>query len=233
MKVLVGIKKVYVLAALRFLALYNWLNRNNSIGIWKRKKYSLVNVYLKDVARLDRDLLIDKIIGFNPESALEVGCFVGVNLHLLARKNPNMKLCGIDPNLMAVERGNEWMKQEGHPQVLLLHESSEGLYKFADKSFDVVFTRAVLLHIGDKDIQEALRNMLRIARKGLVFLEWQDFTGRLKDKDEGWLEGHWTRRYDRIIKKIMPGAEVRITELKHDVWKEWNDHGGAYIEVIK
>lgn len=224
-------KKPYVAVALKCLRVYNWTKRNDSIAIWQRKQGDTVNTYLNDIDRPDRHLLIDKIAGFKPESVLEVGCFVGVNLYLLGQRLPNVKLYGIDPNNLAVFEGNSRFGKYGNIQ--LATGDSHSLIMIPSNSFDVVFTRAVLLHIGNDDIQEALKHMLRIAKKGLVFLEWQDFTGRLKDKDEGWLDGHWVRHYDKMIKKIMPGVEVRITELKRDVWPEWNDHGGAYIEVIK
>jgi ubiquinone/menaquinone biosynthesis C-methylase UbiE len=238
LKIVRIIKKPYVAVALKFLALYGWLNRNNCLKIWKRKKGDLIKVYLNDVNRKDRDLLIDKVVGFEPKSVLEVGCFVGANLYLLNERLPDIELRGIDPNELAVFEGNKWLwtncrlrSQSWNVQLSL--GSTRDMTSFLDNSFDVVFTRAVLLHIGDKHIDEALRHMLRIAKKGVVLLEWQDLTGRLKGKEQGWLDGHWVRRYDLMIKRLVPSAEVRITPLLRDVWKEWNDHGGAYIEVIK
>ena len=226
-------KGVYVSQALKVLNFYNWANRNNSVKIWQGKGQDTISKYLSDIERPDRELLVDKIASFRPISVLEIGCFVGVNLYCLARKIPEIKMVGIEPNMLAIEKGREWLNGNFCKNIQLAYGTTRDLFNTPNDSFDVVFTRAVLLHIGDKDIEQALTEMIRICKKSAVFLEWQDFRGELGDKEQGWVRGHWVRRYDKMIKRLCPTVEVRITPMLRDVWKEWNDHGGAYIEVIK
>ncbi len=52
---------------------------------------------------------------------------------------------GIDINPMAIQRGNEWLAQEGISNVRLSVGKADELEEFPDKSFDVVFTDAVLI----------------------------------------------------------------------------------------
>jgi len=95
-----------------------------------------------------RPFLIEKISKFSPiHSILEIGCNCGPNLYLLAKKFPDAEMIGIDINPIAVQNGNEWFAQEGISNVKLSVGNADELGQFPDKSFDVVFTDAVLIYI--------------------------------------------------------------------------------------
>ena len=125
--------------------------------------------------------MVETISNLNPNSILEIGCNCGPNLYLLAKKFLNAEIIGIDINSMAVQKGNEWLAQEGFSNVKLLESKADELGQFQDKSFDVVFTDAVLIYIGPDKIKEIIENMIRITRKALILMEWHSFEPDHKD----------------------------------------------------
>lgn len=120
---------------------------------------------------------------------LEIGCGPGANLYNLAKKLPNAEILGIDVNPVAVKRGNELLKTEGIRNVQLEVGKAQELKEFANKSFDVVFTDAVLIYISPDEINRVVEEMLRVGIV-LVLNEWHCF-----NKGLAWLSNmyYWTR----------------------------------------
>lgn len=178
-----------------------------------------------------RRFLLEHISKSSPVSSiLEVGCNCGPNLYLLAKKFPDAEIVGIDINPEVVQRGNEWFAQAGIKNVKLLVGKADELGQFEDKSFDIVFTDAVLIYIGPDKIKEVMKGMLRIARKALLLFEWHSF-GR-KSKPSGIYVGHWTRDYVALLKEFVPERNIRIIKMPAEIWpdKNWQKYG-AVIEV--
>jgi ubiquinone/menaquinone biosynthesis C-methylase UbiE len=121
-----------------------------------------------------RPFLVDRICRFSTNSVLEIGCACGPNLYHIAKKFPNAEVRGIDINPMAVQKGNEWFKEEGISNVKLEVGRAQELKQFADKSFDVVFTDAVLIYISPDEIKHIVKEMLRVGRV-IVLNEWHSF----------------------------------------------------------
>lgn len=119
-----------------------------------------------------RSFLVERICKYSPlHSVLEIGSACGPNLYQIAKKFPDVDIIGIDINPLAVRRGNEWFRQEGISNVKLEVGKAQELKRFADKSFDVVFTDAMLIYISPCEIQKVVKEMLRVGRV-LVLNEW-------------------------------------------------------------
>ena len=181
-----------------------------------------------------RPFLIEKTSKFFPHSILEIGCNCGPNLCLLAEKFPDAKIMGIDINPMAVQKGNEWLAQEGISNVKLLVGKADELGQFQDKSFDVVFTDAVLIYIGPDKIKDVIREMIRITRQALILVEWHSFESQNKDPYElgVYYYGYWKRDYVALLKQFVREEQIRVTKITEDIWpdKNWKEVG-AVIEV--
>jgi SAM-dependent methyltransferase len=121
-----------------------------------------------------RSFLVERICKFSPNSVLEIGCACGPNLYHIAKKFPDAEVRGIDINPIAVQKGNEWFKQEDISNVKLEVGKAQELEQFADWSFDVVFTDAVLIYISPDEIKQVVKEMLRIGRV-VVLNEWHTF----------------------------------------------------------
>ncbi len=129
-------------------------------------------------------LLLKKIETFYPfSSILEIGCNCGPNLYLIAKKFPTVKAKGIDINSAAIQKGNELLLKERVLNVELLVGKAYDLKMFSNKSFDIVFTKAVLVHIGPTKIKKVIEEMLRIARRKLILIE--QYCESEKDDPEG------------------------------------------------
>jgi precorrin-6B methylase 2 len=122
-----------------------------------------------------RSFLIERISQFSPiHSILEIGCASGPNLYRVAKNFPEAEVKGIDVSSIAVQKGNEWFKREGILNVRLELGKAQELERFRDKSFDVVFTDAVLIYIPPDEIRQVAKEMLRISRV-VVLNEWHLF----------------------------------------------------------
>jgi ubiquinone/menaquinone biosynthesis C-methylase UbiE len=213
---------------------------------------SWIENYWKSRDHPHRHLLANMISKFSPKSVLEIGCASGPNLYHIAKKFPDAEIKGIDINPMAVQRGNEWLKQEGISNVKLEVGKAQELDQYSEKSFDVVFTDAVLIYIAPNEIKHVAKEMLRIGHTSIlnewhIFNKWFAFllsqyyylrTRNPLFKPEsaslGFYVGHWARDYEVLFEQFVSKEKICITKLPKEVW---NDKGwqrwGAIIEVIE
>lgn len=175
-----------------------------------------------------RMMLIERISVYAPfESILEIGCNRGQNLLLLSKKFPDIKLCGLDINTVAISEGKKQMEQRCIKNVELSSGKADDLSRYADKSIDIVFTDALCIYICPDEIVKFISEAVRIARKVVIFSEWHG-------EDIGavhlYLGGKWIYDY-----KNMLGRFPYKTIISKFHGGEWNDEGwnryGAIIEV--
>jgi len=146
------------------------------------------------------------------------------------KKFPEAELVGVDINIGSVENGNEWLKREDVLNIKLLVGKADDLESFSDKSFDIVLTDAVLMYIGPDKIRRVMKNMVRIARRGLIIIEWHSFDSQ---NPLGVYERHWRRNYEVLLNELIPGKNVNIIKLPNgggfndEMWTNW----GALIEA--
>lgn len=190
-----------------------------------------VDGYWNSRSHQHRPFLIDQVLNYEPDSVLEFGCNCGPNLYLLNQRDTNLTLSGIDVNPEAIRRGNELFAIEECKNVKLMLGGIDALKELPDASVDVVLTDAVLLYVGSDMIYEVIVESLRLARLGVVMLEWHDRS--LGASYQGhFLRGHWLRDYQKVLEEIVPSASVRITKLPDGLWDDqyWSTYGHI-IEV--
>ena len=123
----------------------------------------------------------------------------------------------------------------GISNVKLSVAGADELTQFQDKSFDVIFTDAVLIYIGPDKIQRTVKEMVRIARKGLIRVAWHCFKPKKGDVQGRGVRyyGLWQRDYIALLKQFVPEERIRITKITEDIWPDphWQETG-AIIEVI-
>ncbi|MDP2932046.1 MAG: class I SAM-dependent methyltransferase [Chloroflexota bacterium] len=183
-----------------------------------------------------KHFLADRIAAFAPvNSILEVGCASGTNLYLLAGKFPQAQIVGVDINVEAVNYGNARFAQEGMENVSLRVGKADGLGQFGDRSFDVVFTNALLIYIGPDKIREVVGGMLRLAKRVIVLMELHRFEskGRPREALGIYQYGNWTRDYAALWKQFVKPEQVRVSRIPEVVWpaRPWSE-SGAVIEVV-
>lgn len=194
-----------------------------------------VLVYWDSRGHSHRSELIDKISSLYPfDSVLEVGANCGPNLYLIAKKFPHTRIAGIDINERAIQKGKELFAAEGISNVSLSVAKADKMGQFADKSFDIVFTDAVLLCVGPDKINKIIIEMLRVSRKTLIFVEWHsaEETGKGHMVDPLHYPGRWSRDYVTLVKRLVPQGRIRVTKISKDMWpdRKWSELG-AIIEI--
>ena len=194
------------------------------MGYWDSREHS------------HRSLLMERLCSYTPvTSILEVGCNCGPNLYQIAKKFPDIEIEGIDINPRAVEKGNELLASQGVSNIKLSVGRADELERYQDKSFDIVFTDAVLIYIGPDKIKKVIEEMLRITRRALILVEWHSFAPRGKDPEGLGLHslGYWKRDYAALLRQFVPEEQVDVTKIPEQVWpvEGWKEFG-AIIEVM-
>lgn len=179
-----------------------------------------------------RNLLADKISSFQPISILEIGCNTGPNLYRLALRLPEARLVGIDVSKAAIDQGKKLFSEADMHTVELEVGRAGSLDGFQDESFDVVFTDAVLIYIGADNIQAVAREMVRLARKAIVLVEFND-PGSGPRGTFIYKKGYWKRDYEGLFRESKRVKEVRSMKITEDIWPDeyWAKYG-SIIEAI-
>lgn len=120
---------------------------------------------------------------FDIKNVLEVGCNAGENL-----KHLNIYRAGVDVNEAALAQVPEGIRTTT--------ADATDLPYFTD-SFDLVFTFGVLIHIPPEDLEQAMKEIIRVSR-GYVFCG-EYFGHNVVPYREGAL---WRRPYGLLYKKL-------------------------------
>jgi pseudaminic acid biosynthesis-associated methylase len=97
---------------------------------------------------------------------LEVGCNIGLQLRLLEKANRGLEFHGLEPQPYAIERARQLSP------TMHFHQGNAFALPFPDRSFDLVMTHGVLIHIHPDDLPRALREIERVARQYILCHEY-------------------------------------------------------------
>jgi len=188
------------------------------------------NTLLKrdDIAPLhdNAQLLYETILQLNPESALEVGCGGGDNLHNIKTLAPEINVFGVD------------VSQEQLNLLVSRHSSLENHVTVADitrENFsqatkELVFTQAVLMHIGETGGRylHALENVIKSSSRYVVLMEnwkkhsvYQDVLEILGGSQSIWPEYfiYYRQSNHNPLTKLMV---VSSTKLSYPLLSDYN-----------
>jgi ubiquinone/menaquinone biosynthesis C-methylase UbiE len=194
--------------------------------IYKNSDWAAKYISPESIGHPHREFLIGKIMEHQPfESILEVGCASGPNLYLLAKKNPGVKFYGTDISKSAIATGQKWFEEQGIKNISFFSAKAEDFSKFSDKSIDLIFTDAILIYVGPDKIKKVLKEILRVARKAVIFNEWH------ADDRERFYEDHWVYNYKLLFNGIVPEGNIKITKLPENLWSGRWTKFGHIIEV--
>ena len=99
-------------------------------------------------------------LGLGATKVLEAGCNIGNNLSAFPS---NFDVTGMDMNKSALEIAKKKLPK---------FDFNEGDIKnstFPDSYFDLVFTRGVLIHVPKSDLEQTLKEFLRISKKWIKY----------------------------------------------------------------
>ncbi|OGG39570.1 hypothetical protein A2127_01655 [Candidatus Jorgensenbacteria bacterium GWC1_48_12] len=155
---------------------------------------------------------------------LEIGCASAPNLIILSQKFPETEFQGIDISENAISVGKKYVKEHNIPNISLKAGNADSIKNFPDKSFDVVFTDAMLIYIGPEKIKEVLKEIIRISKKSVILVEW------LSEKRQAYIADHWSYNWHLLFEELGV-SDTRITRFSDESWQgEWAKRG-CIVEV--
>ena len=149
---------------------------------WKYRKIDWVEAYWTP-EHCHRGQLMEVLNKLEFDSVLELGCGAGANLSKLKGKY----IAGIDINADAIETAKRMLPQ-GNFKVGMVEELD-----YPDKVIDLILTDACLIYVPPEKIKDTVKEMLRVARKYIVMVEWNN------NKDI--FDGHWVYDYAKLFSR--------------------------------
>ena len=207
-----------------------WAKREITDARWdwgnKDINKTWIDGYWNSIYHPHRKLIVNALKTFSPapNSLFEIGCNAGPNLARIKIDFPNILLSGMDINKNAVERASAMLSKS----AIDIGNISKGLL-LIDKSVDIVLGDAVLLYIGPKEIRKVINEIVRVARRGVILVEWFDIRSKLgKIKDF-----HWARNYQKLLEE--KGLMVEKIKIPNGSWptKSGNWERNGYIFVAR
>lgn len=122
-------------------------------------------------------------------------------------------------NEKTIERARLWSRPE-----IDFYVGGVSRLPFDTQSFDVGLTDAVLIYSDPREIGQALDELVRVARKALILVEWYDesLLGIIKDY-------HWCRDYKTLLENR--GYKVSVQKITKKDWPSanWTKNGRVFV----
>ena len=106
-------------------------------------------------------------VDFSGRTVLDIGCGSGGVTLFLAREYPLSVITGFDVEQPVVDAANRRAAREGLEGRVRFLRGDPGPLPFADSSFDIVFSKDALIHVGDKEALFA--EIFRLLKPGGLF----------------------------------------------------------------
>ncbi|MCX6169742.1 MAG: class I SAM-dependent methyltransferase [Ignavibacteriales bacterium] len=107
--------------------------------------------------------------GIQNPTVLDAGCGTGLNMYLLAKSNPEMKISGFEYTHSRMASCIVNLIYESFYEELFLGDVTK--IDLPDNSYDIVFTNHVLEQLGQASAELALKEVFRVCKKGAVLCE--------------------------------------------------------------
>jgi len=151
-------------------------------------------------------------LGLGAKKICEAGCNIGNNLSSFPE---NFEIYGIDMNKNALEKAKKRYPDFSFKKTDLKQTG------FPDSSFDLVFTRGVLIHIPTTDLDKVLKEFVRISKKWILNFEYFGEDGKMikwkRGDDLLWyrnMKERWKNFPVNIINEIDIPKEIDPGKMK-------------------
>jgi ubiquinone/menaquinone biosynthesis C-methylase UbiE len=187
------------------------------IGFWKAfwidRRENWIKSYAETKNHKHRDKIIKILKKWKFDSLLEVGCNAAPNLKRIEEEFPDVKLAGIDISEGSIETAKKLI-----PKAELYTGVAEKL-PFADKSFDVILSDAVMFYLDYFEIEAAMKEIKRVGKKYLLMVELQQYG----NKNIG---SYFGRNYEELLKDFN-FKDIKLVKMPKKDWDStvWQEHG--------
>jgi len=115
-----------------------------------------------------QDMLIEELKNLEFDSFFEAGSGFGWNVKSVKKEFPGVSIGGIDFSFPQLQNSRKYLPDIIMPAV----QGDACSMPFLDNSFDVGFTLGVFMNIHPGKIGRAIDEMIRVSRKYIIHLEW-------------------------------------------------------------
>ena len=157
-------------------------------------------------------------VGLGAKNICECGCNIGNNLSSFPN---NSDVYGVDLNAYALEKAKKRYPAFHFKQANISNTS------YPDSSFDLVFTRGVLIHVQKNEVDDVLNELLRISRKWILNLEYFGDDGKMikwkRGDDLVWyrnMSERWSKFNVDIITDIDIPLEIDSNKMRLTIVKK-------------
>ena len=187
---------------------------------WK-EVYEVPHYYLGH-----KKFLIDLITNDKKtKKVLELGCGDGINLRKIARKKKSIELTGLDINKVVIKKAYLKIKNLNY-KINLIRDNLKNLRKYSNNQFNVVFSDSALMYIDKKNIQNVLKQAIRISKIKAVVCE-------LHTNKKSFYNDKWIHNYVSILKNLQMKIFIKIHNLQDSKRSGDRKKFGKIIEVKK
>jgi ubiquinone/menaquinone biosynthesis C-methylase UbiE len=213
-------------------------------AFWERERQNAERETKSPVpvlSRSERAVLVQRICEYYPvESLLEIGVGYAQNFHILGPLLPDTKLVGVDTDSGRMQSGQEYLIEKGVMNGCLLHGNATNLYVFPDASFDLVISCGFLLYLRQGELLAALREAVRVARKGVLLVEQhqnlprgaQEFSvpGVITHSEKP----YWVHDFVQAFSQAAPKVRVNAVAVAGPVWstEQWRTHAHLIVADV-
>lgn len=127
-----------------------------------------------------QDMLIGELGKIDFSSFFEAGCGFGWNVKRVKKEFPDTKIDGLDFSIPQLCNSRKYL-----PDIFMPAVCGDGCFMpFKDDAFDVGFTLGVFMNIHPDKIAKAIDEMIRVSRKYIIHLEWdqENTSHKLREK---------------------------------------------------
>lgn len=131
------------------------------------------------------------------DSVLEIGCYCGYRLKKAKERFPQKKYIGLDMVNDALEIARSILNKD----VELIKANAQDI-PLTNKSIDLIYTFASLMHVSFRNIKKVVKEMERVAKKYILLVEITDLESSFLDKIKlnMWAYGYM-HNYGKLFKK--------------------------------
>ncbi len=126
------------------------------------------NSHHYDYEKFFQDMLINQLKKMDYTSFFEAGCGFGWNVKRVKEEFPNVTITGLDFSIPQLCNSRNYNPDISMPAVC----GDACNMPFKDDAFDVGFTLGVFMNIHPDKIVKAIDEMIRVSRKYIIHLEW-------------------------------------------------------------
>lgn len=166
-----------------------------------------------------QNMLVDELNKLEFNSFFEAGCGFGWNIYRVKNEFPNKFVSGVDFSLSQLSNS----KRYSNDIILPVINGDATKLPLKNNAFDVGFSLGVFMNINPRKIKFALEEMMRVCRKYIIHIEYDEnhTTEKLKEK-RTFKTNIVSHNYTKLYKEM--GAEILSFKSYIDFEKDYENH---------